>query len=316
MKNTGIEALRILALLGVVFIHANTLGLFGTAVSAGFVLDEMSRFAVPCFFLISGFLWRPERIADVFGASISILKKIGLFFVFWTVFYLVAEFSGLYPVAFGANQLAYLAIPFTGGPGYHLWFLPALIIGSAISWALLRIFGLRKAIWISSVLYAFGVLIGAYGPLFGVKLPTFVYRNGIFEAPLLLLCGYLMQSARTYVDRGYFLLAAIVGLTTHLVEGVATGRFPVGHEYSFGTLPFAIGLFGLFRTWSIPVGKWGSDVLGAYLVHVFILKILDSNMSATGVVPAVGTAFGVALISLAISRLLKWPAPTRFVVAP
>lgn len=314
MKNYGIETLRVVGLLGVVIIHTNSLGFFGESTVFGYLCDEASRFAVPCFFLISGFLWRSERIADVRQSSILISKKVGLLFVLWTAFYLASEFSGLYPKVFQWNSLVYLMIPFTGAPGYHLWFLPALILGSIVSWCFLRIWGSRKAIWVSAALYIFGISIGAYGPLFGINMQTFLYRNGLFEAPMLLLSGYLMQSTKTYLSKKYFVLAASAGLMIHILEGVISGRFPSGHDYSFGTLLLAIGVFGVFRELPISVGRWGADVLGAYLIHFFILKILSPQLGFSGIVPAITVAFGVTLISLAISRGLKWYAPTRFLV--
>lgn len=311
MKNSGLEALRILSLLGVVLIHVNAQKVFGADVAVGHVLDELSRFAVPCFFLLSGFLWKPQRIADVPTQSNRTLKTIGFLFIVWTVFYSAAELSGLYPREYHPDALDYMALLLTGGAGYHLWFLPALIVGSVISLRLLRSLGRRNALLIAAVLYALGVLIGAYGPLFGFKLQVYVFRNGLFEAPLLLLVGYAMQSERSYVGRPYFLLAILAGLAIHYVEGSVTAEFPRGHDFSFGTLPFAIGMFGLFRTLSLPVGRWGSDVLGGYLVHLFLLKLVIAHMSSTGAVPAIATAVAVTLVSLLVSRGLKGLKPTR-----
>lgn len=316
MRNSGLESLRILSLLGVVVIHVNAQKTFGSDVAVGHVLDEASRFAVPCFFILSGFFWKPQRLADIRAQSNRILKRVGFLFLAWTALYWLAEFSGLYPREFHPDALDYTVLLLTGGAGYHLWFLPALIVGSVISWRLLRSVGLRNALVIACVLYSLGVLIGAYSPLLGFKQQIYVFRNGLFEAPLLLLVGYAMQSERSYVGRGYFVLAILAGMVVHYVEGALTTEFPRGHDFSFGTLPFAIGLFGLFRTFSLPVGKWGMDVLGGYLVHVFVLKLVIAHMSATGTVPAIATAFAVTLISLLMSRGLKWREPMRSLVVP
>lgn len=315
MRHSGLDALRILSLLGVVVIHVNAQRMFGPDAAVGHALDEAARFAVPCFFILSGFFWKPERIADASAQSNRILKRVGLLFLVWTALYWLAEFSGLYPREFHPDALDYTALLLVGGAGYHLWFLPALIVGSVISWQLLQSAGLRNALVIAFVLYALGVSIGAYGPLLGFKLQVYVFRNGLFEAPLLLLAGYAMQSERSYVDRRYFLLAILAGLAIHYVEGSVTGDFPRGHDFSFGTLPFAIGMLGLFRTYSLPVGNWGKDVLGGYLVHLFVLKLVIAHTSVTGTAAAIATAFAVTLISLLVSRGFKWREPMRFLVA-
>ncbi|SIQ40049.1 Surface polysaccharide O-acyltransferase, integral membrane enzyme [Rhizobium sp. RU20A] len=290
--------------------------MFSENKTAGFILDEASRFAVPCFFIISGFFWRPDRISDVIPASLSILRKIGFFFVIWTIFYFAVEFSGIYQPVFTAKLRNFIIALGTGGPGYHLWFLPALIMGSILVWTSLRMLGTKYTVIACAALYSIGVAIGAYGPLIGVKVPTFVYRNGIFEAPLLLLCGYLMQAKATYVSRLWFFLLAVAGMILHLLEGGLTGKFPSGHDYSFGTLFFAIGLFGLFRTLSAPVGRWGADVLGAYLIHLFLIRIVNETFSFSNIGSALFATLCAAVLSLLISRAMKMTAVTRRLVTP
>ncbi len=237
-----------------VLIHTNGLGLFGQSVFAGYLFDELSRFAVPCFFVVSGFFWKAERFTNVPAASMRLIKKIGLIFLCWVAFYFAAEFSGLYEPAYKAKLTGYVIAIFTGGPGYHLWFLPALIMGSIICWTLIQAMGVTRALWICGGLYVTGVMIGTYGPMLGIRLPIFAFRNGIFEAPMFLMCGYLMQSRQMDLGRRYFLIMAILGLVIHLVEGDIAGKFPHGHDFSFGTLPFAIGIFGIFSRMTLPVG--------------------------------------------------------------
>lgn len=314
-KSYGIEYLRLIGFFAVVVIHANALDLFGDWRVTGYVSDQLSRFAVPGFFIISGYLWKREEIAKPHAASWKLVSKIVPIFVAWIAIYMIAEFSGLYPREFGVKIAAYLAVPFTGGPGFHLWFLSALVLGSALCWIAIDRFGERTALISACCLYASGVLIGTYGHLWGLRFPLFTYRNGIIEAPVLLMIGYLLQGSRfLHANRLFFATMALGGIVVQISEGILSGRFPATVEYSFGTVPFSVGLFGLFLSVNISDRGWGKAVLGAYLIHLFVLKVLAAHLVSTGPLPAFTVTIAAALMSLVIARLLL-QSPARKLVS-
>lgn len=316
MAFPGIELLRVIGIFAVVIIHANAVGLFGEWRTTGFVLDELSRFAVPCFFVISGFFWKPETLSRPWPAISAFAMKLLPLYVFWILFYFAAEFSELfYPRLYGRNFIAVLA-PFSGGAGFHLWFIPALFIGTSLCWLSLRYLGVGLTAGIGLLLYLAGVTFGAYGDLIGIHLPLVAYRNGIFEAPLFLISGFLLRSNAARFTTAQFALLGAAGLAVHMGEGFLVSSASLGHDYSFGTIAAAIGIFGVATRLSRARDYgWGRDVLGAYLIHLFILKTVAAHLPVSGPIWALAVAAVVAAVSLGLSRLFKQTPASRRLVA-
>jgi len=316
MAFPGIELLRVIGIFAVVIIHANAVGLFGEWKTTGFVLDELCRFAVPCFFVISGFFWKAEAMERPWRAIGALAAKLLPLYAFWLLFYFAAEFSELfYPRLYGRDFIAAL-VPFSGGPGYHLWFLPALFIGASLCWLSMRYLGAGLTVALCVLLYLAGVVFGTYGGMIGTHLPLVAYRNGIFEAPLFLMSGFLLRRHLSRLTIAQFALLGVAGLAVHLAEGLAVSSSNLGHDYSLGTIAAAIGMTGAAALMSQARDYgWGRDVLGAYLIHLFILKTLAAHLPVSGPLWALSIAAAVAAVSLGLSRLFKQTPVSRRLVA-
>lgn len=293
-------------LFAVVVIHVNSYGLFGSADSLAFVASELARFAVPAFFVLSGMFWRREAIDSPLNASVGLFWKLIPLFVIWKIFYLAVDHSELlHDSTFGSSILHYLAMPVTGGAGYHLWFLPALFTGSVLCWFGLRFLGLRASMAIAIFLYAIGVFVGMVLVRMGYNIPDFIYRNGVFEAPLFLMVGYLLQLRKPAPSLSLSVLLIVLGGSLHVAEGLWRGTYPLSHDYSLGTIPFTLGMVVFFQQLKVGDRGWGRDVLGGYLIHLFLIQIVASLLPFSGPVYALVVAVAVCLLSLAASRLLK-----------
>lgn len=312
---SSLEALRVLGLFAVVVIHVNSYGLFGAQGSFTFVTTELARFAVPVFFVLSGMFWRTEAIDRPLDAGIRLFWKLIPLFVIWKIFYLAVDHSELlHDSAFGSSILHYIAMPITGGAGYHLWFLPALLMGSALCWFGLHFLGLRASVTLAVVLYAIGMVPGMVLIRMGYPIPDFVYRNGIFEAPLFLMMGYLLQIRKPVLSISSSAMLIILGGALHVAEGVWRGAYPASHDYSIGTIAFTFGMVALFQQLRVDERGWGRDVLGAYLIHLFLIQIAAALLPFSGPVYALILAVAVCALSLAASRALKLSAHTMRLV--
>jgi surface polysaccharide O-acyltransferase-like enzyme len=69
-------------------------------------LVNLSRFAVPCFFIISGYLSGEKAMQDKYYA-IKIIKRIILLFLFWNLFYLAAPMNIDKMTEFGYLKIKY-----------------------------------------------------------------------------------------------------------------------------------------------------------------------------------------------------------------
>lgn len=123
----SIDSLRTFAILAVVLIHTTTRTLEAakfnlTGFPVAIFLNQIARFAVPLFFLISGFVL--ETNFDEKSGYLSFIKKrfsrIFIPFVFWSVIY--------YLFVYNTNHDNFLRVILTGDASYQLYFIPALCI--------------------------------------------------------------------------------------------------------------------------------------------------------------------------------------------
>ncbi len=274
-------------------------------------MDEACRSTVQLFFLVSGFFWKPENV-DHPGAYLRrLFPKLAIPFVLWAVIYLFLDWSEwLYPGVENRSWRTYVFTLWSGGIAFHLWFLPALFVGTAIGLTLLRTFGMRCALIGAFVLFFIGTLLGAYLRPFGIEAQLSLYRNGIFFAPIFLIAGYYLKGLTTLPSLPTFAAIAVIGAVGNLLEGIyIVGSYPNGHDLSLSTLPFGVGVFGLFlhlRSEASNLASWGRDVFGAYLAHVLIMKTLIAVLAPQSSLWLIAFVIVVTLVlSLVFSRYAK-----------
>lgn len=308
MRYPGIEIGRVAGLLGVVVIHAATV--FGPRQDLAFLASELSRFSVPLFFMASGFFWKAERIADPFAAIRTLIIRALLPFAAFVIFYAVADrWSVFYPRSYFGSARSYLLFPVSGGVGYHLWFLPALFIGSAVVLTAIRYLGLRRAFALSALAYLTGCLLFYLSHMADRQIEVIFYRNGFFFAPLFLVAGYGCRYFDWHHRLPAFiaLLLVVAGAAAQVSEGYVFA-YPHGHDMSLATVPFAFGVFLLCaRATCDPafVANWGRDVFYGYLIHLLVLKAIWHRFPYTGTTAAIIIILSTLLLSLLLARYYR-----------
>ena len=250
---TGIDLFRLAAAFLMVAIHTSPLA--DVSQTGDFILTRvLARVGVPFFFMTSGFF--------LISRDVCHMKR------FW-------DFEKKALVIYGAAILLYLPVNvYQGyfqtdhflptllrdlvfdGTLYHLWYLPAAMLGALLAWGLVRRFGERRALAAAAVLYLIGLfgdsyyglaeqLSGVrcfYTQLFQVSDYT---RNGIFFAPLFfVLGGILAQTERKRLSvcvQGF-----CVSFCLMLAEALLLRRFSLQrHDSMYLFLPFCMYfLFG------------------------------------------------------------------------
>lgn len=136
--DSAIEVLRAISILAVVLIHTTTRslessGLDVTAHPTTLFLNQVSRFAVPLFFMISGFV-----VELSYSSKSSYLKfiqkrigKILIPYIFWSAVY--------YFLIYRLHTMDFFPTVITGLASYQLYFIPALFV-CYLLYPLLRIF--------------------------------------------------------------------------------------------------------------------------------------------------------------------------------
>lgn len=122
------DVLRLLAILAVILIHTTTRTLELShyelqKIPVTFFLNQLGIFAVPLFFLISGF------VLGLHNTNIHYLQflkkrifRIIIPYIFWSMFYFF-----VYPKAHDQNE-SFIYLLLTGNASYQLYFIPTIII--------------------------------------------------------------------------------------------------------------------------------------------------------------------------------------------
>jgi surface polysaccharide O-acyltransferase-like enzyme len=146
----SVDAFRVLAIAAVIALHtAPHTGpdAVGLRFDARTLCDQLERFAVPLFFILSGYFWagRCRDGAACWTAGLALARRVFVLFVAWSVIYfLVAAATAAWSTGSLTAGFRAAARPLPGlptlllqGTKVHLWFLPALALAALVSGALL-----------------------------------------------------------------------------------------------------------------------------------------------------------------------------------
>ena len=298
----GIDAMRYLAFCAVVVLHTPKFG-------AGARIDELMRFAVPFYFISAGYFL--ARAPAELGAAMS--QKAQRLLVPYALWFVV------YAVVYGVNPdsrtpLGVLQWFVTGGAGFHLWFLPALLLCDCVMLALRR--RLVAAAVLAAALYLVGLCLGPYfGALGGSSPLIWDIRNGPFFGFIFVVAGFAMSKASVRPNLMLSLLVVGSGLAISELEiGLLKSLHQLQHsgsEFLLGTLPLGVGAFWLAM--SLPdrvmvraVARLGGYSMGCYCIHLLVLRFLIGAIAPhnnlTSFAEALGAIVGATLLVVALGQ--------------
>ncbi|MES1040179.1 acyltransferase [Peribacillus simplex] len=296
-RNSAIDFIKFFAILCVVVIHVfprdSQIGLF--------ILDNVSRFAVPFFFTASGYLFGKKMIhkRDSFDYFKRYIIKILKLYLCWLFFYMMYDVLILYKVASDVpkefvqyiNHFSFLDLIYygTGTSGYQLWFLTALIWSVIILFVFLKLKKVKLLLSISLILNLLGLFGQSYSMFYEFPLST---RDALFIGLFYTTLGFFFaddkffEKSKSITNKTYLLLIFIF-FTFQVVEGYLLDKILSGShgEYFISTIFLTAYLF-LFalnnKTWGkdLFITKVGGRALGIYIVHVVFIDIFDLILSA------------------------------------
>ena len=193
----SVYTLRLIAVFAVIAIHTVPFSFDGWEIADQFtlpiVINQLSRFAVPMFFVLSGYFWimKIRGGADLARTSKVVVRRIFSVWLFWSVIYLILyNFFSVetYDITRqikilhwyyweGLKHPWYLIL---NGSAGHLWFLISLLMSVAISSVFLYLGQIRLIYVLAVMLFVLALLGKAYAKsLFGF-LTDFDLRDGPF----------------------------------------------------------------------------------------------------------------------------------------
>ena len=282
---TGIDYFRFIAALLIVAIHSSPLASFSE--TGDFILTRIiARVAVPFFlmtsgfFLISRYTYNTEKLgafvkktALIYGAAILIYIPINIYNGYF-------KMDNLLP-----NIIKDIVFD---GTLYHLWYLPASIIGAVIAWYLVKKLNYPKALIVASVLYLIGLFGDSY---YGItekisclnSLYDYIFqvtdhtRNGIFFAPIFFIIGGLIADNRPQITFGKSIWGFAVSFALLFGEAFALHHFDLQRHDSMYVflLPCMYFLFNVilhFKGKRLVTLRTTSLII--YIIHPMMIVVI------------------------------------------
>ncbi|WP_354625153.1 acyltransferase family protein [Psychromonas sp. MME2] len=326
-KIASLEMMRVIAMLAVIIIHIRLFVDFpfsdGNAWLAD-IFNQLSRFAVPFFFILSGFFIQPKLINRPISTIHQYCKPLLKIWVVWSLICLLlpTRLDALMSKGYLAERIAYwdflLENPlnsFLEGGLVHLWFLPALMIAVAIMAFFIRFRMLYLLLPVSFIVYLYGVFAGSYASLTELSAP-FLTRNGPFFSLFMVVIGFEIRRREWRLSTSSALLLLTLGVVGHFVEAYwlfTKGVVFSSHDFLLFTPLWATGLFLLLLTkpnmGNHPITYYLSrSTLSIYASHLSIAIIFYNIVGAfaiTGLPRDAIMLFGTVITTLLFVKVIE-----------
>lgn len=281
----GIDDFRLIAALLVVAIHTSPLASFSE--TGDFIVTRIiARVAVPFFLMTSGFFlvsrytYNPEKLgafvkktAMIYGAAILIYIPINIY-------------NGYFKMDnFLPNMIKDIVFD---GTFYHLWYLPASIIGAVAAWCMVKKLNDQKALIVAFVLYLIGLFGDSYygiaekvsclNSLYRLVFQVTDYtRNGIFFAPVFFMIGGFIADHRPQIAFRKCICGFVISFGLMFAEAMALNRFDLQRHDSMYLflLPCMYFLFNMILYFK---GKRHAELrtiaLIVYIIHPMMIVMI------------------------------------------
>jgi peptidoglycan/LPS O-acetylase OafA/YrhL len=299
-KNYSIESLRFIAAFAVICIHY----FYPKNNDWTLVVNQWARFAVPFFFVVSGYFLAEKLKKDdkpiVYWKYFK--KTLSLYLAWQLIYFLNPPMGDIY--IYGIKKAYLLKLNAVGKENWdyiifkafaqHLWFFASLSL-TVIYFFLFRLKRVYLMLAISIVLYIMGALTKAYAKAsFGVQtswmgLPKQFNTNVlIFFSALPFTLGVLFSAKNIQVKLGWAFVILLVGYGLHSLEIWGLGELKLKQrvDFVFATVIVGLGVFLVGKArwkpleWK-PLASLGQYSLGIYAMHVLVAGWIHYTVKQT-----------------------------------
>ena len=277
----------------VLVITCHTSPLARVSVVGDLLTRIVARVAVPFYFMATGLFTLSQYHCDNRRLK-GFMKKIGTIYAAAVLLYLPLN---IYQDYFNRPNLLpnLLRGLVFDGTVYHLWHLPAAMLGLAIVWRLVEKLDYPKGLAVAAVLYLVGLFGDSYYGIVG-RLPVvkkfydllfqlFDYtRNGIFFAPIFLMLGGYMAEQKPRLTKWWNWAGFAGSFVLMLTEGMLLHQYVIPrHDSMCLMLPICMvflfrGLL-LFRGREVRGLRTAARVI--YLVHPMVIVTVRAAAKIT-----------------------------------
>ncbi len=279
-RSAGIDLFRFIGAFFIVLLHSE----YGD-LSTSFenVIRLSARWAVPFFFIVSGYFLAPKmQNRDLPLAKIenSLMRMIWILLVS-SVFYFLLNTYFTKALSFSIEQ-------FLTGTNFHLWFLGSLIFGFLSIWFIYRLNKGKYMYIISITILIIALYTDIYDVVLGQTQPYELFR---FLLSIPFMFGGILLAKLRFVQRSwiFYLLLVAASFAITLLEVYHLNQY-YGLDWwepqlTIGSVIMAYGIFALSLQIKVKpnlFSKMGAQYsLLVYLYHPFVLylmKVAGNNL--------------------------------------
>lgn len=319
-RNYSLDFLKIISAFMIVCIHFKFSG------SVGEVAVIIGRFAVPVFFMISGYYSYNVDCRKIKNKILHIAKiyfcALVLYFCFnIAVFIYAGQYREAIWYASTYFRIRYVltAVLFNESlTAMHLWFMGALIYSYLIQYFIVRMNIKDRIVYVASgVLLMINIAFGVGPSVFGIPLPAFlaknyILRNFLFLGFPLFAFGQLLRKKEDSVLNGVknyhiAILIIIAVVEAFVMRGIAWKKDLYAGSLLMGFALFVIALKMKNKTYNPKILAVFNTSTNVYLIHIMVGDIM--GMTPLGRVQFYQSAepvfvFGISVIvALIINRI-------------
>lgn len=314
MRNNSLDAAKIIACFFIVFVHVG--GYPEVPAPFGETLRVMTRWAVPFFFLASGY-----TIIKIDASSIlkRVNKLISILFYASLLYIPVVFMQSGYSIIKTINKILSMETIHYGLYG-HLWFIGSLVAGLMLFWYSIS----NMTATHSKVLSVIIIIMCWFGDLiksFGVEM-WFFYTFRYLMGFSLIYIGWAVGSGRFFLFKN--IRSAIITLAISLIlmgaeYYISLIAFDASHgerQFPLFSIPAALSILYLCDASKIKdciLSELGrSYSLGVYLIHPFIIYFLGKVLGYARISESSVRLIAGFLISILVIYILKKFIPTIY----
>lgn len=293
----AIDAIRVISILAVILIHTTTRQLEISNYdlihqTLPFFLNQVSRFAVPLFFLISGFAlnlnFQEEKYIFYLKKRVS---KIFIPYLFWTSIY--------YFLIYTKHSDSFLTALLTGSASWQLYFIPALFIFYLIFPFLNKHYKILTNKFIFIILFIAEILILNFDYRFHASpfpYPIAVFVFNFFPFYLGIWAVKNRDSILNLIKKVWLILVMCTLFTGFFIanEGITNYYKTWNYIYFYSqwrpsiliyTILVFLTLYFIFQKMKINIVKKLANLsFFVFFVHIIILEIVSKYLAQNSII--------------------------------
>ena len=278
----GIDSMRFIACVAVILLHC-----FPATGPIKILVDQVARFAVPFFFVTSGyFLAAKLSKGDTYDVYLRYVKKILVLYVAWSVIYFLdPPLRGDIITVYQYRFFQFINRPWEEvwlvGISGHFWFFVSLML-TVLTFMCFRLRHRYLFLALAAVLYVVGVLGKAYeatpvGLSLGINT-----RNFIFFSSLPFAFGVVIRTRPIrFVSPSIVPILVLTSIMLHVAEAAflrACCEVTL-QDYGFSTVLMGVTVFllakqGFSSLETDRLAQLGKLTLGVYAIHILVAQRL------------------------------------------